>query len=170
LSKTNQLREFEIGLGMLMIAKHPAVLSISGIGSCVALAMRANKAGTSGLAHIVLPASNGAEDMYSMPGRYADSAVRALARGLVASGEELNNISAKLAGGARVLTAVGFDGYKNVESTRSELTKTGIRIVAEDIGLTYGRSVKFDTSTGKITVRRYQQIGGIAEFKDEITI
>ena len=170
MSKTSQLREFEIGLGMLMIARHPAMLSISGIGSCVALAMRANETGTTGLAHIVLPMSNGAEDMYSMPGRYADTAVRTLVRGLVASGGELDNISAKLVGGARVLTAVGFDGYKNVESARSELTKAGIRIVAEDVGLTYGRSVKFDTSTGTITVRRYQQIGGIAEFKDEIKI
>jgi chemotaxis protein CheD len=81
-----------------------------------------------------------------------------------------DEIKAKLAGGARILTAGGFDGYKNVESTRRELSKNGVTIVAEDVGSTFGRSVKFDTSTGNLTVRRYQQLGGIAEFKDEITI
>jgi chemotaxis protein CheD len=164
------MREFEISLGRLMITKQPAILSISGIGSCVALAVRDNPTSVSGLAHIVLPNSNEADDLSVAPARYADTAVRALIRGLLTAGCELQAMRAKLVGGARVVVEGGFDGYKNVESVRRELAKNGVVIVAEDVGMTYGRSVKFETSTGNVTVRRYQLLDGIAEFKDEITI
>ena len=169
MNKVTQMKEFEISLGRLMITKQAAILSISGIGSCVALAIRDNETGTSGLAHIVLPVSSGIKDSEDSPGRYADTAVATLLRELLYSGSKVDDIRAKLAGGARVPSGI-FDGYKNVESIRSELSKSGIVIAAEDVGLTYGRSVRFDTSTGKLAIRRYQQLDGVAEFKDEIAI
>ena len=153
-----------------MVTKQPAVLSISGIGSCVALAMRDKQTGASGLAHIVLPVYSGFEDTTFTPGRYADTAVKTVLRRLVDVGSAIEDIKAKLAGGARVLKGGGFDGLKNVQSTRDELEKNGIVIVAEDVGSSFGRSVKFNTSTGMLSVRRYQQLEGIAEFKDEIII
>ena len=170
MNKATHMKEFEISLGMLMITRQSAILSISGIGSCVALAIRDNETGTSGLAHIVLPVSSGFKDPAETPGRYADTAVATLLRELLNAGSKVENIRAKLAGGARVPNGGIFDGYKNVESTRSELSKSGIVIVAEDVGLMYGRSVRFDTSTGKLTIRRYQQLDGVAELKDEIAI
>jgi chemotaxis protein CheD len=169
LNEATSQKEFEISLGMLMVTSQPAILSVSGMGSCVALTMRGKQTGTSGLAHIVLPASYGDRESMVTPGRYADTAVGALLRGLLNASSTSEEIVAKLAGGARVSSGI-FDGYKNVESVRSELGKRGIAIAAEDVGLTYGRSVKFDTSTGKLAIRRYQQLGGIAELKDEITI
>jgi chemotaxis protein CheD len=165
-----EFKEFEIGLGLMTVVRQPSILSISGIGSCIALAMRDTRTSASGLAHIVLPSSRGADDAYITPGKYSDTAVRALNRGIITSGGTIENIRAKLVGGARVLTTGGFDGTKNIESTRSELAKNGIVVLAEDVGEAYGRSMKFDTATGKIAIKRYQQNGGIAELKDTIMI
>jgi len=169
-STIRELKEFEIGLGLMTVVKQPSILCISGIGSCIALAMRDIKTAASGLAHIVLPSSRGTDDAYITPGKYSDSAVRALNNGIVASGGSIENIRAKLVGGAKVLSTGGFDGTKNVESTRSELAKNGIAILAEDVGEAYGRSARFDTTTGKIVIKRYQQIGRVAELKDTIVI
>jgi chemotaxis protein CheD len=130
--------------------------------------MRDSRTGASGLAHIVLPVSNGADLL--IPAKYADTAVPALMRGLLASGCTTREIKAKLAGGAKLLREGSFDGYENVESTRNELSKNGITIIAEDVGSTYGRSVKFDTSTGNMMIKRYHQFHGMVELKDEIII
>jgi len=155
---------------MLTIVTNPSILSISGIGSCIALAMRDDVTMASGLAHIVLPSSANANDGVTNPGRYSDTAVAALIRGLLRSGGSLSNIKSKLVGGARVLPSGGFDGARNVESTRNELKRAGVSIVAEDIGQTYGRSMKFNTATGKVVIRRFQQSTGGAELKDIVVI
>jgi len=164
------IKEFEIGLGMMMIVKRPSILSIAGIGSCIALVMRDEATRASGLAHIVLPSSTNMDDAYRTPGKYSDTAVRALIRGLLRSGASLTHIKSKMVGGGRVLQGGGFDGTRNVESTRNELKRAGVNIVAEDVGQIYGRSMKFETATGKVVVRRFRQTSVGAELKDVLVI
>ena len=167
---TADTKEFEVGLGMMMIVKRPSILSISGIGSCIALVMRDEATIASGLAHIVLPSSINMDDAYRTPGKYSDTAVRALIGGLLRSGASLTHIKSKIVGGGRVLQGGGFDGARNIESTRNELKRSGVSIVAEEVGEAYGRSMKFDTATGKVVVRRFQQSSGGAELKDIVII
>ena len=170
MNAASEIQEFEIQLGMMMLVKRPSILSISGIGSCVALAMRDSETSASGLAHIVLPSSTNMPDAYRTPGKYSDTAVRTLIKGLLRMGAVLDHVTAKLVGGARVLQSGGFDGSRNVECTRNELASSGVSVAAQDVGQTYGRTIKFDTSTGKILVRRFQQISGRAELKDVLII
>ena len=132
--------------------------------------MREKKTFASGLAHIVLPTSQEASDAIVNPGKYADTAVPTLIKGLLVNGGAVGRIKAKLVGGARVLSNGGFDGSKNVENTRNQLAKRGVEVIAEDVGQTYGRSMRFDTGNGAIQVRRFQQRNGIAELKDIIVI
>jgi len=165
----DRIPEFEIGLGMMKVSHKPSVLCISGIGSCVGLAMRDDVTLASGLAHILLPASKETKEGVANPGKYSDTAVPALVDGLVAHGAIVGHIMAKLVGGGRVLEN-GFDGMQNVECARSALGRRGIGISAEDVGGTYGRSMRFDTASGNIQVRRFRQYKGISELKDTITI
>ncbi|HUK50805.1 MAG TPA: chemotaxis protein CheD [Terriglobales bacterium] len=167
---TPQIKEFEIGLGMMKIVNEPTILSATGIGSCIALAMRDRKGNASGLAHIVLPNSKNMDDAQKNPGKYSNTAVHALIHGLLLIGVSLEDITAKIVGGSRVIETGGFDGVKNISSTRNELKRRGVEIVGEDVGLAYGRTIRFDTATGKITVHRYQQRQGKAELKDIIVI
>jgi len=165
-----QIQEFEIGLGVMKVVKESSILSVTGIGSCIALAMRDQETNASGVAHIVLPNSTNMEDARRTPGKYSDTAVRALVEGLLLIGASPDRIVAKMVGGASVLQSAGFDGARNIESTRNELKKCGVSIVAEDVGQAYGRTMRFETATGKIVVRRYQQLSGMASLKDVLLI
>jgi chemotaxis protein CheD len=164
------LLEFEIGMGLIMTVQNPSILSISGMGSCVGLALRDGVSGISGLAHVVLPDSTDADDACSSPGKYSDTAVRVLSRRMLLMGADFIHITAKLVGGASGLSNGGFDGWRNVESARRELSKANITVVAQDVGLNLGRSMSFDTASGDITIRRYQRIDDVAELKDIIVI
>ncbi len=167
---TSCVREFQVGLGMMLPVKEQSILSISGLGSCVGLALRDIVSGIGGLAHVVLPDSKEGNDAFRWPAKYADTAVKGLVKRMLSMGAEVLYLRAKLVGGANVLSLGGFDGSKNADRVRSELSSIPIRIIAEDLGSNLGRSMRFDTGNGKITVRRFHQRNGIAELKDIIVI
>jgi chemotaxis protein CheD len=166
----SQIREFQVGLGMMLTVKERSILSISGLGSCVGLALMDVVSRIGGLAHIVLPDSKEGKDALKWPGKYADIAVRKLVERMLSMGSQALFLRAKLVGGANVCTSGGFDGSRNISRVRTELSAIPIEIIAEELGFRLSRSMKFDTGNGKITVRRFQQRNGVAELKDIIII
>ena len=56
------VKEFQVGLGMMLAVKERSILSIPGLGSCVGLALRDVVSGIGGLAHVVLPNSKEGSD------------------------------------------------------------------------------------------------------------
>jgi chemotaxis protein CheD len=167
---TSLVKEFQVGLGMMLAVKERSILSIPGLGSCVGLALRDVVSGISGLAHVVLPESGEGSDAITCPSKYADTAVYALVKKMLSMGSEVLYLRAKLVGGAKVLTSGGFDGSNNANRVRAELSAIPIRIIAEDVGSNLSRSMSYDTGNGKITIRRSQQRDGIAELKDILVI
>jgi chemotaxis protein CheD len=166
----SQIREFQVGLGMMFTVKERSILSISGLGSCVGLALMDVVSRIGGLAHIVPPDSKEGKDAFKWPGKYADIAVRQLVERMLSMGSQALFLRAKLVGGANVCTSGGFDGSRNISRVRTELSAIPIEIIAEELGFRLSRSMKFDTGNGKITVRRFQQRNGVAELKDIIII
>ena len=167
---TSFVKEFQVGLGMMLTVKDRSILSIPALGSCVGLALRDVVSGISGLAHVVLPDSKEGGDAMRCPGKYADTAVHALVKKMISLGSEVLYLRAKLVGGANVLTSGGFDGSKNADKVREELSAIPIKIMAEDLGSNLSRSMRYDTGNWKITIRRFQQHDGIAELKDILVI
>jgi len=167
---TSRVREFQIGLGMMLAVKERSLLSIPGLGSCVGVALRDIVSGIGGLAHTVLPDSKEGNDALTRPGKYADTAVSGLVKRMLSMGAQVLYLRAKLVGGANVLTSGGFDGTKNSSRVRSELCAIPIKIIAEELGSNLGRSMTFDTGNGKITIRRFHHRDGIAELKDVVVI
>ena len=47
---------------------------------------------------------------------------------------------------------LGSIGDKNVIAVRNKLNSLGIKIVSEDVGLNYGRTIVFDPETDELTV------------------
>ena len=65
---------------------------------------------------------------------------------------------AKIAGGARMfevsgLSDVGNIGARNAEAAKAKLKQLGIRLVAEDTGLNYGRTVELHCDTGEFYIK-----------------
>ena len=51
------------------------------------------------------------------------------------------------------LSEVGNIGAKNAEASKKKLKELGIRNVAEDTGLNYGRTVVLDCNTGDFMIK-----------------
>jgi chemotaxis protein CheD len=137
------------------VAGGDSVLVTLGLGSCVALALHDPATGIAGLAHILLP-TVGTNPPSIRAAKYADTAVPMLVEEMRRHGAR-RKLVAKMAGGARMFAALlpsGINmGERNIEATRAALAKLGIKIIGEDVGGEYGRSVKFFAATGAMTVR-----------------
>ena len=73
-------------------------------------------------------------------------------------GASRSRLVAKMAGGAQMFafanaTDVMRVGSRNVAASKEILQKLGIRLVGEDTGANYGRTVQIDLTNGVYTVK-----------------
>jgi chemotaxis protein CheD len=153
-SDTGELR---LAVAEMAAVAETGVLSILGLGSCVALVLFDERAHVGGMVHVMLPDETMARDR-SRPGKFAGSAVVALLASMEALGASRARIRARLIGGASMFSSLlqvsGMNiGQRNVEAIRDALEKAGVPVDAEDVGSDYGRSVRLDVSTGRVEVR-----------------
>jgi len=140
-----------VAIGQIGIAKGSGVLRTF-VGSCVGLVLHVRSQRAAGLAHVMLPASNGRG---TPPGKYADTAVAETLRLLrEAVGESTLACTAKLVGGA---TMFGFQsgtpiGEQNVLALEQLLGDLGIPITGRICGGRHGRRLAVDVITGTVTV------------------
>ena len=145
-----------VGLGEIAVASDPAVdLVCLGLGSCVAVSAYDPVSKVAGLAHIVLPESNGRADKTSA--KYADTGIPALFHKMQRAGASRSRLIVKIAGGARMSMAPGLDGFfnigeRNIKATESILAENGIRVVASDKEGNRGRTVRMSAETGQVLV------------------
>ncbi|WAI01034.1 chemotaxis protein CheD [Methanogenium organophilum] len=130
-------------------------ISSIGLGSCVAFILYDRKQKTGGLAHVMLPESNGRSER---PAKFADTAVPHLIHEMEKSGSSRQNLSAYLVGGASMFQQFKGNldiGKRNVIALKHCLDEHHIYLESEDIGGTSGRSVLFyPEDGGKICIRR----------------
>ena len=127
-----------------------------GLGSCVVIVLYERTNNIAGLVHIMLPDSTKIRQNQNKL-KFADTGIQALVEELEKQGLSRKNMIAKIAGGAKMFqfssdTAMGNIGEKNVEAVREVLKQYGIKIVSEDVGLNYGRTIVFDPVTKDLTV------------------
>ncbi|MEA4906641.1 MAG: chemotaxis protein CheD [Chloroflexi bacterium] len=150
-----------VGLGEMVISKDPNdILVAYGLGSCLGIGMVDPLRGLSGLLHAVLPErSNSSDQNFS---KYVDSGMQGMLEELVKSGADRNRIVLRIAGGANMLTSVDlsrtFDiGTRNIKSAQQTIPKLNLKLSAQDVGGTNGRTVRLYVRDGRMTVR---MIGG----------
>lgn len=144
----------KVGMADLKVCNAPDALTTIGLGSCVGIALYDPIKKISGLAHIMLPDSSAIRNNSNIA-KFADSGIEELVRQMVSIGASKTRLVAKIAGGAKMFalsnaassTAINI-GSQNVSATKSKLKELGIRILAEDCGLNYGRTVEFYSETG----------------------
>jgi len=146
-----------VGIADLKFAEPPHKLVSYGLGSCVAIVLYSKEDLLGAMAHIMLPLSYSGGGQEA-PGKFADTAVTAMVQQMKVRGLGSSRFVAKLAGGADMF-AGHFKGTgrrigaRNILAARKTLDDFGIRIVAQDVGGTAGRSVEFSLETGLLTVR-----------------
>ena len=90
--------------------------------------------------------------------KFADTAVPLLIAKLVTAGASKVQLTAKIVGGAQMFAtsgngAIAQIGQRNTAAVKEALRKAGIRIIGEDTGLDYGRTVFMDLATGKVKIK-----------------
>lgn len=127
-----------------------------GLGSCVAILLHDPVARVGGMAHVLLPDKQLARDSSNLA-KFASTAIPLLAEEVVALGGRRERLGARLVGGASMFASLMAPGTlnmgeRNVIASREALRKLGIPIHAEEVGADYGRSVRFDVASGRVTV------------------
>ncbi len=142
------------GIGEMKIAHNPGLLMVMGIGSCIALALYDKYVKVGGMAHIMLPDSRGGRKAKKSC-KFADEAVLILLEEMLRHDAKKMQIVAKIAGGASMFSVMDTlqIGEKNAAVVKEMLIEEGIKLVAEDVGGNYARSVILDTCTGEFTVK-----------------
>lgn len=146
-----------IGIGEYKTARAPSILETHSLGSCVGVALYDSISKLAGMAHIMLPDSKRGLAS-SNPGKYADTAIKAMLNDLIRAGADSKNIVAKIAGGACMFAGAGVSemmqiGAKNVLAVKNILSELKIPVIAEDCGANYGRTIEFHIDAGKLLVK-----------------
>ena len=141
-----------VRMGEIEVSKRTGEeLVARGLGSCIGLALIDRLSGVAGMAHIVLPESNGSD---KEPGKFADTAVPAMLAQMHKAGAVTCWVDAVLAGGARMFELGEMDiGARNAAAVKSGLTRAGLRIRAADTGGSRGRTMRLTVGDFEVTVK-----------------
>ncbi|HCJ67790.1 MAG TPA: chemotaxis protein CheD [Elusimicrobia bacterium] len=147
-----------VNIGELKVVGNNHILSVTSIGSCVAVILYDEMSKIGGLAHIILPENFLIKGRDSNPRRFADTGIEILLNEVVTAGAQKNHLRAYLVGGASLFPILAEQiqmdiGKKNVEMAKRVLTRERIPIVAEDTGGNYGRTIEFYVSTGEVWIK-----------------
>lgn len=147
----------KVGMADLNAIRAPGILTTLGLGSCVGIALYDGVNKIAGLAHIMLPSSNEIRNN-SNKAKFADTGIEMLIEKMVKLGANTENIVAKLAGGAQMFSfnsqsSILKIGERNVESSKMKLKELNIKIVSEDTGGNYGRTIEFNSENGDLMIR-----------------
>ena len=135
----------KVGMADLNICKSPDTITTIGLGSCIGLTFYDPVAKIGGMVHYMLPDSTQMNRNGNIA-KYADT------------GASRNRLVAKMAGGAKMFQVSGASnvsniGERNALAAKAKLRELRIRLIAEDTGLNYGRTVELDCETGDFYVK-----------------
>lgn len=147
----------KVGMADLNICHSPDAITTLGLGSCVGIALYDKTTQIAGLAHIMLPDSTKVRQNQNRA-KFADTGIDMLIQLLVKEGARKQALTAKIAGGAQMFAFSSNNdmlrvGQRNVEAVKAKLGSLGIRILAEDTGLNFGRTVEFYPETGNFVIK-----------------
>lgn len=147
----------KVGMADYKVGRYPASLISYGLGSCVGIALYDPATKIGGLAHIMLPDSKQARSTEN-PAKFADTALPKMLDDLLKLGAGKTRLTAKIAGGAQMFsftntTDIMRVGERNAEAVRAILKQLDIRLLADDTGGNYGRTVELKLDTGVFRVK-----------------
>ena len=145
----------KVGMADYKVGAAPSTLISYGLGSCIGLSLYDPQAKVGGLLHYMLPDSKQARPS-DTPAKFIDTGFPLMLADVLRLGAVKSRLVAKIAGGAQMFsntTSVRRVGERNAQAAKELLAQNGIRLIAEDTGLNYGRTVSIDLNDGTYTVK-----------------
>lgn len=146
-----------VGMADLNMCTAPNAITTLGLGSCVGIVLYDPIKKIGGLAHIMLPDSTQVRKNENVA-KFADTGIDALLKMMIKAGANRAKLVSKIAGGAQMFAFSSNNdmlrvGDRNVEATKKILKQLSIPILAQDTGLSYGRTIEFYPETGGLLVK-----------------
>ena len=153
-------KPYVVGIADMKMCRMQGELITYALGSCIGICLYDNVIKLAVMIHIMLPTCPPAGPPNNAVYKFADTGVNAALRKMTAMGAVKTRIKAKIAGGAKMFDVLGNAdwaniGERNAKAVKEALRKEGIPILAEDVGLNYARTMRFDAATGACTVTAY---------------
>ena len=147
----------KVGMADYKVGRGPAVVISYGLGACIGISLYDSQTKIGGLLHIMLPDSTQSRASEN-PAKFADTGIPLMLDAVLKLGASRSRLVAKMAGGAQMFafanaTDIMRVGARNAEAAKRILSDLRIRLLAEDTGGTYGRTVQIDLATGAYRVK-----------------
>ncbi|MEX2442927.1 MAG: chemotaxis protein CheD [Alkalispirochaeta sp.] len=127
------------------------------LGSCIAVALHDASTGIGGLNHFMLPGELHSRQFFAEEnGRYGMYAMELLINELMKKGARRDTLTAKVFGGAHVLSGgTGNIPDSNITFAMEFLETERIPVVSSDVGGTEARKVLFFAATARVLLKRF---------------
>lgn len=149
-------KDLKVGIGDMKFARGDNTIITYALGSCIGITFYDPFLKLGGLLHIMLPARTDPNDARVF--KYADSGIRETLRKLTAFGLVKSRTVVKIAGGAKMFDIKGSAdfgniGQRNATMVKKILMEERLRIVAEDTGGAYARTMLLNVANGDVIIR-----------------
>ncbi|MDD6208752.1 MAG: chemotaxis protein CheD [Clostridiales bacterium] len=146
-----------VGMADLNVCKAPDAITTLGLGSCVGVVLFDPETKIAGMVHVMLPDSTKIRQNQNAA-KFADTGIALLIEKMMEKGAGRSRLVAKMAGGAQMFAFSSNNdmlriGERNVEAAKEKLNEFRIRILAEDTGLNYGRTIEFYPENGELLIK-----------------
>ncbi len=146
-----------VGMADLNIGRASDIIVTVGLGSCIGLTLYDPVSKIGGMVHYMLPDSTAVANNSNIA-KFADTGIQELLKRVTSAGANRRTLVAKIAGGAKMFavtqtSTVGSVGDRNTMAAKQMLSKLNIRLVAEDTGLNFGRTVELHCDTGDFYIK-----------------
>ncbi|MDD5079273.1 MAG: chemotaxis protein CheD [Candidatus Omnitrophica bacterium] len=147
----------EVQMADMQFGQAPAILITRGLGSCLGITFYDPAQKIGAMAHAMLPDINIAK-IKSNLNRFVNSAIAAMLAEFEKRGCPKGRIVAKLFGGAHMFSFISSDsvlnvGQKNIDTALVVLKEHNIKIVGQEVGGTFGRTIELNLETGVVLVK-----------------
>lgn len=156
----NNQKDIALHIGHYIVVNHKVdqfkrypVISIYGLGSCIALILIDRKNRVGGMSHILLPHSRKTQFL-TYPHKYADLSVPYLIKEMENLGADKKSIEAIIVGGSKIFNLdENIIGDENAKIVKEMLNQFEIKISKEEVGGSRGRGVIFDTNNFTVSIK-----------------
>lgn len=134
------------------------------LGSCISACIRDKVSGIGGMNHFMLPETSqarldeGRESVVGISTRYGNYAMEHLINTILVNGGKRKNLEVKVFGGGKIIPTMGNVGLKNIDFVLDYIDTEGLTLLAKDLGDIYPRKVNFYPKTGRVRMKKIQDI------------
>ena len=151
-------KELKVGIGDMKLTRGEGRIITYALGSCIGITFYDPAIKLGALLHIMLPERQSPTDTSLF--KYADTGIQETLRKLRAFGMMKSRTIVKIAGGAKMFAikgnaSFGNIGERNTVRVKQILRAEGLRLMAEDTGGSYARTMVLEVGTGKVIIKTF---------------